>query len=100
MDEDQVLRKLFQAAKGESLNDQVPPGFERRIMAGIYRLPRADLWALWAAALWRVAVPCTGLVVILGAWILYNDFLNAPKSLTHDLDETVMSAVVLSGDTW
>jgi hypothetical protein len=98
MDKDRVLTRLFHDAKSEPLNDQVPTGFERRVMACIYRFPQADRWTLWASALWRVAVPCTGLMVILGAWMLYNNFLTAPKSLTHDLDETVLSAVTLPGE--
>jgi hypothetical protein len=63
-----LRQKLLSVARANPPVDRVPYAFEKRIMARLAETPALDLVALWASALWRAAVPCVALMLLLGVW--------------------------------
>lgn len=65
MNLEQLQNKLLAAARTTPSDDRVPYAFEKRILARLATQPAMDLSALWARALWRAAVPCVAVTVLL-----------------------------------
>ena len=65
MNTEELKKKLLAAARANPPGDHVPLAFEKRILANLAAKPVADLAALWARALWRAAVPCVAVTVLL-----------------------------------
>ncbi len=84
-------RKLIKAAKANPPGDKVPYAFEKRIMAGLKGRPTLDAWGLWAGALWRAAVPCVAITVLLSAW---SFFASSPQSVSSDLSQAIENTVL------
>ena len=57
----ELHRKLIAAARSNPPSDKVPFAFEKRVIAHLTSAHVTDLWAAWAAALWRAAVPCVAI---------------------------------------
>jgi hypothetical protein len=94
VDHTKLAQKLIAAAKLNPPRDQVPYAFERRIMARIKASPRLDDWAQWAAALWRGAVPCVAITMMLSAWSFFASNSTLPSSdLSQEIENTVLAAV-------
>lgn len=90
----ELKRKLLAAARSSRLPDRVPYAFEQRIMACVRSLPVPDPWGAWAGALWRAAVPCVAISLLLAAW----SFLGAANGsyssdLSQEIDNTVLAAL-------
>ena len=66
MNLNELHRKLIAAARATAPSDRVPYAFEKRIMARLAAAPVPDTLTLWAGALWRAAVPCMAVVMLLG----------------------------------
>jgi hypothetical protein len=65
MNLEQLQKKLLAAARTTPPDDHVPYAFEKRILARLAAPPAVlDEAALWARALWRAALPCVGLTVL------------------------------------
>jgi hypothetical protein len=90
----ELQRKLLAAARSSRRDDRVPYAFERRIMARVRSLPVPDPWDAWAGALWRAAVPCVAISLLLGAWT-FLDPSNGSSStdLSQEIDNTVLAAL-------
>jgi hypothetical protein len=87
-------KKLFQAARQDKPSDKVPYAFEKRMMAFLRPLPTPDCWGLWAGALWRAAVPCLALTVLLTVWSFVPATNPSPSdNLSQDMDNTVLAAI-------
>jgi len=82
--------KLIAAARCHPPGDRVPYAFEQRVMARLRERPIADASAFWARALWRGAMSCVAVVVLLGA---FSWFTPVGSDLSDHLDETVLAAV-------
>jgi len=67
MNLEQLHQKLIAAARSDAPTDRVPYAFEQRILARLTPPPNVELAALWARALWRAAVPCVALTILLAA---------------------------------
>jgi hypothetical protein len=67
MNLEHLQKKLVAAARANPPEDRVPYAFEKRILARLAAQPTADVSALWAQALWRAAVPCVALTILLAA---------------------------------
>jgi len=67
MNLDQLQAKLIAAARAQPADDRVPYAFEQRILARLAVRPAVDVSALWARALWRAAVPCVVITILLTA---------------------------------
>jgi len=87
-------KMLMRAARQEQPSDKVPYAFEKRIMALLRPLPTPDSWSLWAVALWRAAVPCLALMLLLTAWSFVPS-TNPSNSgnLPQEMDNTVLAAI-------
>jgi hypothetical protein len=95
MNLDELHAKLIAAARAQAPSQRVPFAFEKRITALLGSRPVTDLSALWARALWRGAVPCVALMLLLSAWSLLSPATNPPATdLSQELDNTVLAAAV------
>ena len=89
-------RKLIAAARAHPPGDSVPFAFPKRVMSHLGSRPesRPDPLAVWAGALWRGAIACLAVVLLLGAMSLVMS--KAPSSssdLTQDFEQTMLVAV-------
>jgi len=102
---EQLRQKLLDAARANPPVDRVPYAFEKRITALLTALPVPDLWTQWSRALWRAAVPCVVVMLVLGAVSFFNSKTNANgKTVTEefspDFEQTMLAAVEQSGGGW
>jgi len=67
MNTEELRKRLLAAARANPPSEHVPLAFERRILAHLTAKPAVDLAALWARALWRAAIPCVAVTVLLSA---------------------------------
>jgi len=65
MNLEDLQKKLLAAARADLPEDRVPYAFEKRILARLASQPAVDGSALWAGALWRAAVPCVAVTILL-----------------------------------
>ncbi len=97
MNTEELRKKLLAAARANPPGDHVPLAFEKRVLANLAANPAANIAALWARALWRAAVPCVAVTVLLGA------FSFMPTSTTNatneeDLSQTFEQTLLASSD--
>lgn len=93
--------KLIRAARTVRPSDQVPYAFEKRIMARIQGEPLLDSLALWARALWRGAIPCIALTLLLSVWAIRTPEPTAPPEtadLGSELESTLMASISIEND--
>jgi hypothetical protein len=95
MDDFEPCRKLIEAARAVPTDYRVPYAFEKRIMARLSGLKPVDSLTLWGEALWRGAVFCLALAVILvvGSSFLPGRTANNADTLTEAVQSTVFAAV-------
>lgn len=93
MDDFEPCRRLLKAARGVPPDTRVPYAFEKRVMARLEGLKPLDEWALWGAALWRGAVFCLTLAVLL---VVGSRFVPARSADT--LPQAVESAMFAAVD--
>jgi hypothetical protein len=86
-------KKLIEAARQDKPSDKVPYAFEKRIMAFLEPLPTPDCWGMWAGALWRAAVPCLALMLLLTAWSFVPATAASSDNLSQEMDNTVLAAI-------
>lgn len=94
MNLDALHRKLMSAARAQIPSERVPLAFEKRITALLRQQPAADYVALWARGLWRAAVPCIAVMVLLTGWSLFAPAKASSNDLSQELDNTVLAAAV------
>ena len=94
--------KLLAAARVHPPGDAVPYAFEKRILARLTDRSATDLMAWWVRGLWRSAVSCASLCVLLGAWTLLNPAVSSSDDeLSQQFENTVFAAVDHDADsTW
>jgi hypothetical protein len=83
--------KLIAAARSNPPSDRVPYAFEHRIMANLRGMKAGDICSIWAAALWRAAVPCVALAVLCSAWTFFAVHEAPSNDLAQDFDSIVMA---------
>jgi len=102
---EQLRQRLLASARATAPEDRVPYAFEKRIVALLASQPRPDVLALWSAALWRAAVPCVAIVLVLGA----TSFLGRGRAVSgatnveefpQDFEQTMLAAVDQSREVW
>ncbi len=90
-----LQQKLLAAARAHPPSDRVPYAFEQRIRAHLAALPPVDLAALWSRALWRAAVPCVAITLLLATW----SFAPSPvASTTEDLSQQFEQTLLAPAD--
>jgi len=92
----ELQKKLVAAARADAPGDQVPYAFEKRVTALIGARVAPDNLGLWVHGLWRAAVSCVAITLLLGAWAAFNP---APGSMTaDDLSQNFESTLLASVD--
>ncbi|HVY71661.1 MAG TPA: hypothetical protein VHH73_17150 [Verrucomicrobiae bacterium] len=99
MNTDALQKKLLAAARATPPGDHVPYAFERRIMARIKALPAADPLAQLTSALWRAAIPCVGVMVVLCAVNFYYTGPGANDNQNGDLESLITLSLNDAGET-
>jgi len=90
----ELQKKLLAAARANPPGDHVPYAFEKRVTALLAARATTEPLALWVRGLWRAAVSCAAIALLLGAWAFFNP---AASSKTNDLSqnfETTLLAFV------
>jgi hypothetical protein len=86
-------RRLIETARRNPPGDGMPYAFEKRVMARLRDTPRIDFLAEWNRALWRAAVSCIAVMLLLSAWsMLPTDIAGSGGDDGLDLETTVMAA--------
>jgi hypothetical protein len=96
----ELERKLIAVARRNPPSERVPFAFEKRIIAHLMTSPRLDSWTLWGRAMWRAAVSCLGIMLLLSTWALFTGNANAPAigsngnsdDLSAEFENTVLAA--------
>ena len=107
---EQLRQKLLAVARANPPADRVPFAFEKRIGALLRAQPAPDSWAFWAHALWRAALPCVGVMLLLGAIASFGPQNSsgtgtvantvASEEFPQDFQQTMLAAVDQSGEVW
>ena len=90
----ELHKKLLAAARANPPGDHVPYAFEKRVTALIAARTATDPLALWVRELWRAAVACAAIALLLGAWAFFNP--QAPTradDLSQNLENTLLASV-------
>ena len=107
---DDILGKMLTETREINV-DRVPYAFEKRVMAHIKETPQlaVNVWAQWSQSLWRTAIPCFAVMVLVAIWTGSNSTGNqptqpmAPKLVVQsdpaeeDLETIVMLAIDSGG---
>src|SRR5271168_1352552 len=95
MNLDELHKKLITAARTEVLDDRVPYAFEKRITALLASRVAPDNMALWVRGLWRAAVSCVAITLLLGAWAVFNPATTTTASddLSQNFESTLLASV-------
>lgn len=90
----ELQKKLFAAARTQAPGDQVPYAFEKRITALLTSRVAAENMQLWVRGLWRAAVSCVIITLLLGAWaVLSPATTTASPDLTQNFENTLLASV-------
>jgi hypothetical protein len=91
----ELEKKLIAAARAHPPSERVPYAFEKRVMARIRSHPLADNWAQWANALWRSAVACLALALLLGTVSFLTPKRSSPNpgDLSQAFEKTLLAAM-------
>ena len=76
---DDILGKMLTETREINV-DRVPYAFEKRVMAHIKETPQlaVNVWAQWSQSLWRTAIPCFAVMVLVAVWTGSNSTGNQP----------------------
>ena len=92
----ELQKKLIAAARTEAPGDQVPYAFEKRITALLTSRVAAENMNLWVHGLWRAAVSCVVLSLLLGALAMFNPppvTGTTSGDLSQNFETTLLAAV-------
>lgn len=98
MNTEELRKKLLAAARANPPGDHVPLAFEKRILANLAAKPAADIASLWARALWRAAVPCVAITVLLGTLSFMPTSTTTNSTNEEDLSQTFVQSLLASSD--
>jgi hypothetical protein len=88
----ELQKKLIAAAKTEVLDDRVPYAFEKRVTALLASRVAPQNLDLWVRGLWRAAVSCVAISLMLGAWVFFNQ-TPATNDLSQNFESTLLASV-------
>jgi hypothetical protein len=96
----ELHNKLIAAARANVPRDHVPYAFEKRVTALLAsRVAPANL-DLWVRGLWRAAVSCVAISLLLGAWAFFNSpAATAANDLSQNFESTLLASVDQSDQT-
>ena len=73
----------------------MPYAFEKRVMAllAVARRARTSV-ALWVRGLWRAAVSCVAIALLLGAWTFFTPTASTDSTdLSQNFENTLLASV-------
>jgi hypothetical protein len=90
----ELHKKLIAAARTNVPGDQVPYAFEKRVTALLASRVAAQNMNLWVRGLWRAAVSCVAITLLLGAWAAFNPTTTTPSDdLSQNFENTLLASV-------
>jgi hypothetical protein len=91
----ELHEKLIAAARADVPSGQVPYTFEKRITALLASRVAPDNLALWVHGLWRAAVSCVAITLLLGAWAVFNPAASPTTAddLSQNFENTLLASV-------
>jgi hypothetical protein len=92
----ELQTKLMAAARTDVPGDQVPYAFEKRVTALIASRAAPGNSVSWVSGLWRAAVSCLAVTLLLGAWAAFNPA--ASVATTDDLPQNLENTLLASVD--
>ena len=97
----ELHKRLIGAARRNPPGEQVPYGFEQRIMARLRAAAPLDEWILWARALWCGAGVCAVITLSLCLWSFAPEAdLDSGASFSQDLEQTILASAEDGNATW
>jgi hypothetical protein len=97
----ELQKKLIAAARADVPGDHVPYAFEKRVTALLRSRVAPDQLTLWVRGLWRAAVSCVAISLLLGAWAFFNSptTVTASNDLSQNFENTLLASVDQSDQT-
>jgi hypothetical protein len=91
----ELQKKLIAAARADAPGDGVPYAFEKRITARLADCAAAENLRSWVSGLWRAAVSCVAVTLLLGAWAVFNPAAGNPAAddLSQNFESTLLASV-------
>jgi hypothetical protein len=91
----ELHKKLIAAARANVPGDQVPYAFEKRVTALLASRVAVENLNLWVRGLWRAAVSCVAITLLLGAWAVLHPATPATPSddLSQNFESTLLASV-------
>ena len=90
----ELHKKLLAAARANPPGDHVPYAFEKRITALLAARAATDPLAVWVRGLWRAAVSCAAIALLLGAWAYFNPKASSNATdLSQNFENTLLAFV-------
>lgn len=90
----ELQKKLIKAAQSQSADERVPYAFEKRVMALLKARLTANGVTFWVRGLWRAAISCVILTILLGAVsLLTPTSTDSQKDLSQDFENTLLASV-------
>lgn len=91
----ELQNKLIAVARLNVPGDHVPYAFEKRVTAMLKSRVAADNLALWVQGLWRAAVSCVAITLLLGAWAFFTPATTASAvDFPQSFENTLLASVV------
>lgn len=94
----ELQEKLLAAARHCPPEDRVPFAFETRVLARLRTSSPEDSWTLWGQALWRAALACLALALLLSALSLWPG--RSHPAGDEDLEIAVLAMADQLNDSW
>jgi hypothetical protein len=91
----ELQKKLLAAARADVPVDQVPYAFEKRVTALLASRVAAESLNLWVRGLWRAAVSCAAIALLIGAWAAFNptNSVATADDLSQNFETTLLASV-------
>jgi hypothetical protein len=96
----ELQKKLIAAARTNPPGDAVPYAFEKRVMALLASRGTGENLVLWVRGLWRAAVSCMAIALLLGAWAFFAPTASSNTTdLSQNFENTLLAAVDQNAQT-
>ena len=96
----ELQKKLIAAARAHPPGDGVPYAFEKRVTALLAARATSSSAVLWVRGLWRAAVSCLAIALMLGVWAFFNPATTASAGdLSQNFENTLLAAVDQNAQT-
>ena len=91
----ELQKKLYAAARAQAPDETVPYAFEQRISALIRARSLVDNWAMWTRGLWRAAVACVALAIIMAtvSYFAPDTRSTTSEDLSQEFENTMLASV-------